>query len=218
MPQRSYISPKQWEKYYKELPHWAVSLKPSKLAFSFIKFLKKHRITKGKILEVGCGNGRDSFFFACHRFNVIGIDIAPEAIALCKKNKTAFTKKRIIKRPQIKFLVTKAEKLPFKEKSFIGAYSIGVLHNTNLEKSLRELARVIKNNGLIVIHLYEKTIFLPTKKVEKYYSSREIKNILIKLPFHILKFESNITRKKSDYDEEAGWHKHFAIILYLKKA
>lgn len=217
MPQKSYISKKQWEEYYKELPHWATSLKPSKLTLNFIKLFKKYCVTKGKILEIGCGNGRDSFFFAYHGFSVTGIDISQRAIAICKKNKTAFIKKRIIKKSQIKFLVADTEKLLFKEKSFIGVYSIGVLHNTNLEKSLKELARVIKNNGLIVIHLYEKTIFLPIKKVEKYYSAKEIKNIVAKLPFRILKFKFNITRKKPDYDKEVGWHKHFATVLYLKK-
>lgn len=217
MSKKPSLSQKQWEKHYKKLPHWAVSLEPSKLALNFIKLLRKCRITKGKILEIGCGNGRDSFFFAGQGFDVTGIDIAPGAITLCQKNKTAFIKKGIIKKSQIKFLAANAEKLPFKEKSFIGAYSVGVLHSTNLEKSLRELARVIENNGLIVIHIFEKTIFLPAKKMEKYYSPKEIKNIVAKLPFRILKFESNISRKNPDYDKKTGWHKHFATILCLKK-
>lgn len=199
------------------LPHWAASLKPSKLALNFVEFLRKHQIREGKILEIGCGNGRDSFFFASQGFDVIGIDIAPGAIALCKKNKTTFIKKGMIKKSQIRFLIAKAEKLSFKEKSFIGGYSIGVLHNTNLEKSLKELSRVIKKNGLVVIHLYERTVFLPSKKVEEYYSSKEIKNILTKLPLRILKFESNTSIKKLDYDKRIGWHKHFATIIYLKK-
>jgi ubiquinone/menaquinone biosynthesis C-methylase UbiE len=128
-----------------------------------------------------------------------------------------FIKKRKVKKSQIQFLSANAENLPFKDESFIGGYSIGVLHSTNLGKSLKELARVIKQNGLVMIHLYEKTIFLPSKKIEKYYVAREIKSILAQLPFRVLKFKSNITRGKYDYDEKIGSHKHFSIILSLRK-
>jgi len=221
MPGKSHISQKQWKKwwrdYKKKFPHWAVSFEPSKLATDFIKLFRKYRITKGKVLEIGCGNGRDSFFFALQEFNVTGIDIAPEALYLCNQRRADFVKKRKIKKSQIQFLLANTENLPFRDESFIGGYSIGVLHSTNLRKSLKELARVIKQNGLVMIHLYEKTIFLPSKKIERYYSAREIKSILAQLPFRVLKFKSNITRRKHDYDEKIGSHKHFSIILSLRK-
>jgi ubiquinone/menaquinone biosynthesis C-methylase UbiE len=221
MPKKSHISQKRWRKwwrdYKKKLPHWAVSFESSKLAADFIKLLRKYHIAKGKILEIGCGNGRDSFFFALQGFNVTGVDIAPEALNLCNQKRADFIKKRKIKKSQIQFLLTDAENLPFRDESFTGGYSIGVFHSTNLGKSLKELARVIKQNGLVMIHLYEKTVFLPSKKIERYYSAREIKSILARLPFRVLKFESNITRRGYNYDEKIGSHKHFSIILSLRK-
>jgi len=218
MPKKSYISKKQWKKQWKEykknLPHYATIFKPSKLARDFVNLLKKHRLVKGDILEIGCGNGRDSFFFARQGFDTTGFDISPEAIKFCKERQNEFIKN---KKAQIKFLAADAEKLPFRDESFIGAYSVGVLHSTNLKKSLKELSRVMKKGGLVMVHLFEKTVFLPSKKVEQNYSAKEIKNILAKFPFKILKFASNLTRSKPDYDEKAGFHKHFSVIMSLEK-
>lgn len=209
---------KKWIDSYrkKEPPHWAKSLKPSKLAFDFVELLRKNNIKEGKILEVGCGNGKDSFFIAQQGFKVIGIDISPEAINLCKKNKKHLIKKKIISESQVNFLEGNIKKLPFEKDSFIGGYSLGVLHSTNLEKSLKELARVTKNEGIIMLHIFEKTLFLSSKKENKHYSPEKIKDILAKLPFLILEFKSGLTR--TDYGKEVGPHKHFYTIIALKKS
>jgi len=48
---------------------------------TFAKFTyKKIKKQKGKILDIGCGNGRDSFFFNQKGYNVTGIDISKKAI------------------------------------------------------------------------------------------------------------------------------------------
>jgi len=38
-----------------------------------------------KIIDIGCGNGRDSLFFASHGLNVLGIDGSLSAISSCQK-------------------------------------------------------------------------------------------------------------------------------------
>ncbi|MDD5569086.1 MAG: class I SAM-dependent methyltransferase [Candidatus Pacebacteria bacterium] len=208
---------KKWINSYKvkELPHWAESLKPSKLAFDFIKLLQKNGIKKGKVLEAGCGNGRDGFFIAQQGFKVVGIDISPEAINLCKDNKKYFIEKKLIKKSQVDFLKGNIEKLSFEKDSFVGGYSLGVLHSTDLKKSLKELARVVKKNGIVMIQMFEKTLFLSSNKENQYYSPKEIKDVLAKLPFIILKFKSGLTI--IDHDKKLGTHKHFSTIIILKK-
>jgi len=60
---------------------------------TFAKFTyKKIKKQKGKILDIGCGNGRDSFFFNQKGYNVTGIDISKKAIQKNSKIK----KKNII--------------------------------------------------------------------------------------------------------------------------
>ncbi len=205
----------KWRKSYtniKNPPHWAVCLEPSMLLTrDFTRLLNKEKIRKGKILDIGCGNGRDSIFLAKKGYSVIGIDITPKAIILAKKNKN--------KVKNLKFIVADAEKLPFKDESFDGVYSIGVFHCTNLNKSLKEAVRVLKEGGVGgIVHLWEKTLMVKTNKMKILASAPKIKSILRKLPVKIISFDNKITTNKIDYDEgEKNAHKHYAIIFSFKK-
>ncbi|HIP37351.1 MAG TPA: class I SAM-dependent methyltransferase [Crocinitomix sp.] len=70
-----------WNKFYskKELVH-----KPSSFALSIVD-----ELTKGKkLLELGCGNGRDSFFFDQNGIKVIALDLSKDAIAINKLKKS----------------------------------------------------------------------------------------------------------------------------------
>ncbi len=118
---------KKWIKSYKKgTPHWAVCMEPSKLLTrNFMRLLNKERIYKGKILEIGCGNGRDSIYLAQHGYAVIGIDITPEAVSLAKINKKS-SEKNTAKNKNLKFIIADTEKLPFRNEYFDGVYSIGV--------------------------------------------------------------------------------------------
>lgn len=49
-------------------------------------FIKQHNFSKGiKVIEFGCGEGRDSIFLAKSGFNVTAVDIAPSAIKRAKE-------------------------------------------------------------------------------------------------------------------------------------
>ena len=210
----------KWIKSYENIkspPHWAVSLKPSTILFSFLRIFKKEKLIKERILEVGCGNGRDSIYLAKQGCKVVGIDISPKAVVFAKKNKENLLKNKLLK-INLNFKIANVEKLPFPDEYFGGIYSVGVLHSTNLRKSLKEISRVLKKDGVGVIHLWGKTLFLKTKRTEKLCSSQKVKSILKKLPFKILKFSSQVTKKKIDYgSENKNPHKHFAIIMFIKK-
>ena len=42
---------------------------------------------KSDALELGCGSGRNTIFMRQNGFeNVVGVDVVPEAIEICKKN------------------------------------------------------------------------------------------------------------------------------------
>lgn len=168
----------KWIKSYKKsTPHWAVCIEPSKLLTSnFMRLLNKEKIYKGKILEIGCGNGRDIIYLAQHGYNVVGIDITPRAIALAKKNKKDFLKNKIQNR-NLKFVVADAENLPFPDSYFDGIYSIGVLHCTNLRKSLKEAVRVLKNDGIGIVHFWEETLMIKTDKLKILVSAPKVKSI-----------------------------------------
>lgn len=210
----------KWRKSYKNIknpPHWAVDMTPSKLLTrNFVNLLNKEKIRTGKILDIGCGNGRDSIYLAKAGYPAVGIDITPNAVLLAKRNGKKFLNKTRAK--NLEFILANAEKLPFKDNYFDAVYSIGVLHSSDLKKSLRETARVLKKGGVGIIHLWEGTLTIKTGKIKTLASALKIKLILRNLPIKILSFRNKITTNKIDYDEgEKNAHKHYAIIFSFKK-
>jgi tellurite methyltransferase len=79
---------KYWDKFY--------SNRSIKKESSFAKFtLKRIMLNKAKILDIGCGNGRDAFFFNKKGYSVLGIDISKKVIQRnsLKKNRNIEFKK-----------------------------------------------------------------------------------------------------------------------------
>lgn len=171
------MKPEDWAKAYEGgTPHWAESQKPSLFAPQLLEMLGKE--SGNRILEIGIGNGRDSIFFAGKGNEVTGIDIAPGAVEMAKKNAhLAGASDRIT------FQVGDAEKLQFKDAYFDGVFSISVLHATDLNLSLKEIARVLRRGGVALIYLYEKT---DEGGQEYWFMKREdVENLLHKNNFSI---------------------------------
>lgn len=66
-----------WNEFYKNKK---VHMEPT----PFAKDMLAHMTSEGSIIEIGCGNGRDSVFFAENGLNVIAIDAAKYAIESLK--------------------------------------------------------------------------------------------------------------------------------------
>ena len=66
-----------WDEYYKK------DAAPS-FPSPFAEYVANKLSTKQNILEIGCGNGRDSKFFSSKGHHVTGLDRSGKAIELCK--------------------------------------------------------------------------------------------------------------------------------------
>lgn len=83
------------------------------------------------LLDVGCGTGISTKFWKC---KAIGIDPSKELVKICGKQ----------------CRVGKAEKLPFKDRSFDFVISVTAIQNfDNIEKGLKEMKRVAKRDVVI---------------------------------------------------------------------
>ena len=125
---------KYWNKFYKKKS----IIKES----TFAKFTHKKIINKNaRILDIGCGNGRDSYFFNKKGFEVTGIDISQKAIEKKSKNK--------IKNLSFKKFDIGKDKIKDK---FDVIYCRFFVHTVDelLESKLIKLIKDSKNKGTIV--------------------------------------------------------------------
>lgn len=96
-----------------------------------------------KILDVGCGTGRHLTLF--DRSNKLcGIDQSPEMLSVAQQAN-----------PTATLQVSSAEALPFESNTFDLVYSIRVLqHIRNQKQAVKEMIRVCKPGGMIIIANY----------------------------------------------------------------
>ncbi|MFH1588460.1 MAG: class I SAM-dependent methyltransferase [Candidatus Diapherotrites archaeon] len=119
---------------------------------SLIGFKPDSFPSNSKILEAGCGTGEFSCGFALSKNSeVIGIDISEKSLEIAEKNKKKF------KLSTVSFQNANVLSLPFESNSFDFVFSLGCVHHTeNPRKAFKEIARVLKPNGFIVLGVYNK--------------------------------------------------------------
>jgi ubiquinone/menaquinone biosynthesis C-methylase UbiE len=91
-----------------------------------------------KLLDVGCGSGISTSVWSC---DCTGIDPSEKLIGIAKKNY-----------PKKKFLVGKAEELPFPDRSFDIVICVTSIHNfDDVRKGIFEMKRVGKDRFAITV-------------------------------------------------------------------
>jgi ubiquinone/menaquinone biosynthesis C-methylase UbiE len=112
----------------------------------------KFGLFRGKdVLEIGCSIATDGLEFAKNGANYVGVDLTPKAIELAKERFGLFGVPG-------RFEIANAEdKLPFPDNSFDHVYSFGVIHHSPVpEKIVREIHRVLRQNGTFTVMLYNR--------------------------------------------------------------
>jgi len=179
--------------------------KPSPFAIEIVKHLDADKI----LLELGCGNGRDSFFFAEHGVNVIALDLSNQVIDIDKESS---------ENKAITFLIkdfTRLNNNEFGSLDYI--YSRFTLHsvdktdyqrtiewasnNLNEEKGLFFIeARTIKDPLYGVGEAVKDDGFITTH-YRRFFKVQEIMNELKDLGFNLLHVSENYTDSWYKQDE-----------------
>ncbi len=115
-----------------------------------------------RLLEVGCGVGIDLVRFARGGAVVTGVDLAPVAIDLARKN---FAQRGL----EADLRVMDGERLEFPDDSFDVVYAHGVLQYTaDPTQMVRELRRVLRPGGTAILQVYNRNSWLrPMSKIAK---------------------------------------------------
>ena len=140
----------RWSDYDRDVDYWndfyqkRFSLsEPTNFARAILPYLKPGK----KLVDIGCGNGRDSLYFYQNGLHVLGIDASDVAISQLKKKEQA---------GRLEFLCGDFTCLPTEIGSYDYFYSRFTLHAISQEQSdmlLVHAGRILKDGGSIWIEV-----------------------------------------------------------------
>lgn len=193
------ISSSQYEKN-------TADLHPKEEADRFMKMLP----SRAKIIDIGCGPGRDAKIFSDHGFNVIGIDFSSKMVEAAKQHA-----------PLASFNVMDIENLVFPPASFDGAWANCVLLHLpkrNIPSVLEKIHASLNPTGFFYLSAKKSEIgesfesdsrYGELKKHWSFFEPDELVNLLHSANFKIV--DSEVVNKNSDY------HTHPMIKIFAQK-
>jgi SAM-dependent methyltransferase len=137
-----------------------------------------------KILDLGCGPGRDAKFFTENGYNVVGIDLCDSFLEAASKN----APKAVIKKMDFR-------NLDFPSKSFDGVWASAAIYHVpknNARETIININKVLKSGGVLYISLLKGVgqKFLEEDfgkgRFFKYYTKEEIEELLKECGFEII--------------------------------
>ncbi len=157
----------------------------------------KHIPKGGKILDLGCGPGRDAKYFSQKGYQVLGIDFSSKMLKIARKVA-----------PKAKFLKQDIYNFDISDK-FDGVWLSFVLLHIKRSKTVQVLASVkslLKSGGVLFIStkegkgesLEKDNIDKSLKMYEVYYTKEEIKRLLKEAGFDPIALFLDTDRKESD--------------------
>lgn len=120
-----------------------------------------------KVLDVGCGPGEVSVFFAKRGAEVTSLDISGGMLEIVKRLASLHGVGDRVRRIKASL----EERLPFENKAFHLVYGNGIIHHlSNPSKALSEIKRVLKTNGMATF--IEPLVYNPLIKVYRLIATR----------------------------------------------
>jgi len=151
-------------------------------------------LTKGRVLDIGSGPGRDGLILKKAGLDVVCLDASGEMIKLSSQK-------------GLESVLGDFCDLPFEEKVFDGVWSYTtLLHIPKLEveKPLKEINRVLKPGGTFGLgliegdmELYRESSGVGMPRWFSFYTKEEVENLLDKNGFEVVHFEQFKPKSKN---------------------
>ncbi|MBI3611148.1 MAG: methyltransferase domain-containing protein [Nitrospirae bacterium] len=144
---------KYFEKAYETGVHGWPTVGPTPFVLRALTRIKTAAASgRGRILDLGCGEGRHTLASAREGFDAVGLDYEPLAIRRAR----SFAKRQKIS-GRFRFRVGDAFRLPFPPNSFDGIIDYGCLHHVKIGDTRRYLESVIpclKPGGYFILSCF----------------------------------------------------------------
>ena len=194
-----------WEPVYKEKGDLYPDVMPEVKEYS--KIFKKNNYKK--ILDLGCGTGRNTIYLAQQGFSVYALDISKTGIKITKN------KAKKLNLNNIEYKISNITDTKYEDNSFDAIICIFVLSHGLLkdnQEAIDEIYRILKPGGMIITELMstKDITYGKGKKIEEntylggmeddphmmhhYFTEKEIKNMFSK-------FTKLETSEKKYFDE-----------------
>ncbi len=106
------------------------------------------------LLDLGCGNGRHSIFFAGHSTQVVGIDFSLNLLKIAKEKSKSHNV------DNVSFILADVNALPFKKNIFTNIIYLSTLHHIptieKRQKNLAQIKQILKKRGICLISVWRK--------------------------------------------------------------
>lgn len=182
---KKYLKGRHWEQH------------PTVYAERFADFLKAWGF-KGRLVDIGCGTGRDVKVFKEQGFDVQGVDYSESEISQAQQ-----------KYADCSFDIQNVEELNFEDESVDGYFMINVIHYVDQERAFGEIHRTLKNDGYMFIQFNLKII---DKEGNTDYSQLESEIEELFEGFDVV--ERNVTER---VDKTPVEHTHTILEVILQK-
>jgi len=118
--------------------------RPANAFWSAYDRILAHDLKGRRVLVPGCGFGEDAIRLARLGANVDAFDLSPDVVDIAHKRCAEFDYSGV------NFSVMPCEALAFPDASFDLVFFVDILHHVDIEKSLAEIARVLRSGGRII--------------------------------------------------------------------
>jgi len=173
-------------------------------------FLKRVGLERPKILEAGCGDGRDAETLTDIGEDVTGIDQSTGLIQIEKE-----------RRKDIRYTVGNFLQLPYEDESFDGVWSRASLvhleNSEDVDHAIAEFSRVLRSGGCLYLFVKKQCGDCKTEVVSdtlsnhrrffRYYTEDELKEVLNKNCFTV---DEMVTENDPHGRNEIKWVRVFA--------
>lgn len=149
-----------------------------------VPFMKTH-VHKGKVIDIGCGDGYGSHVLKRNGFDVVGVDISEEMIKRAHERKID---------DSISFTQADVRHLPFSDEMFDAALVVNVVEWTEHPLHvLQELKRVLKPGGMICIGILGPTAGPRAHSYRRLYGEKVICNMVMPWEWQQMAEENGLT-------------------------